>query len=153
MVSSWMLPRVALVRTDFSEEHGASVIRVTRICELGTTLAVTSNRRTLRRNTKGSSETSVLTRATQHNIPEGTILHNVNVLRQNVTVDGGQSKVGACQLEVLLPYTNKKTKQTPWPLVRKRTIPTDRPPLVDEICTSAIYCKKYWVPETFFFAP
>jgi hypothetical protein len=24
-------------------------------------------------------------------------------------------------------------KQTPWPLVRKRTIPTDRPPLVDEI--------------------
>jgi hypothetical protein len=24
-------------------------------------------------------------------------------------------------------------KQTPWPLVRKRTIPTDRPPLVGEI--------------------
>jgi hypothetical protein len=24
-------------------------------------------------------------------------------------------------------------KQTPWPLVRERTIPTDRPPLVDEI--------------------
>jgi hypothetical protein len=24
-------------------------------------------------------------------------------------------------------------KQTPWPLVRKRTIPTERPPLVDEI--------------------
>jgi hypothetical protein len=32
-------------------------------------------------------------------------------------------------------YTNanKKTKQTPWPLVRERTIPTERPPLVDEI--------------------
>jgi hypothetical protein len=29
--------------------------------------------------------------------------------------------------------TNKKTKQTPWPLVRERTIPTERPPLVDEI--------------------
>jgi hypothetical protein len=27
----------------------------------------------------------------------------------------------------------KQTKQTPWPLVRKRTIPTERPPLVDEI--------------------
>jgi hypothetical protein len=27
----------------------------------------------------------------------------------------------------------KKEKETPWPLVRKRTIPTDRPPLVDEI--------------------
>jgi hypothetical protein len=24
-------------------------------------------------------------------------------------------------------------KETPWPLVRERTIPTDRPPLVDEI--------------------
>jgi hypothetical protein len=30
--------------------------------------------------------------------------------------------------------TNKQTnKQTPWPLVRERIIPTDRPPLVDEI--------------------
>jgi hypothetical protein len=28
---------------------------------------------------------------------------------------------------------NKKKKKTPWPLVRERTIPTDRPPLVDEI--------------------
>jgi hypothetical protein len=33
------------------EDLGASFIRVTRIGELGTTLAVTSNRRTLRRNT------------------------------------------------------------------------------------------------------
>jgi hypothetical protein len=31
-------------------------------------------------------------------------------------------------------YENQeKQKQTPWPLVRERTIPTDRPPLVDEI--------------------
>jgi hypothetical protein len=28
---------------------------------------------------------------------------------------------------------NKQTKQTPWPLVRERTIPTERPPLVDEM--------------------
>jgi hypothetical protein len=34
------------VRTDVSEELGASFIRVTRIGELGTTLAATSNRRT-----------------------------------------------------------------------------------------------------------
>jgi hypothetical protein len=47
-----MLRRVALVRTDVSEERSASFIRVTRIGELGTTLAVTSNRRTLQRNTK-----------------------------------------------------------------------------------------------------
>jgi hypothetical protein len=48
-----MLRRVALVRTDVSEELCASFARMTRIGELGTTLAVTSNRRTLRRNTKG----------------------------------------------------------------------------------------------------
>jgi hypothetical protein len=38
-------------KSDVSEEFSASFIRVTRIGELGTTLAVTSNRRTLRRNT------------------------------------------------------------------------------------------------------
>jgi hypothetical protein len=42
MVSSEMLRRVALVRTDVSEELGASIIRVTRIGELGM-LAVTSS--------------------------------------------------------------------------------------------------------------
>jgi hypothetical protein len=51
MASSGMLLHVALVRTDVSELN-ASFIRVTRIGELGTTLAVTSNRHTLRRNTK-----------------------------------------------------------------------------------------------------
>jgi hypothetical protein len=38
MVSSGMLRRVALVKTDFSEELSASFIRVTTIRELGTTL-------------------------------------------------------------------------------------------------------------------
>jgi hypothetical protein len=47
MASSGMLHRVAPVRTDVSEELIASVIRVTKIGELGTTLAATSNRRTL----------------------------------------------------------------------------------------------------------
>jgi hypothetical protein len=37
-----MLRHVALVRTNVSEELSASFIRVTRIGELGTTLAVTS---------------------------------------------------------------------------------------------------------------
>jgi hypothetical protein len=54
-----MLRRVVLISTDILKEHSASIIRVTRIGELGK-LAVTSNRRTLQRNT----------RATRCNIPE-----------------------------------------------------------------------------------
>jgi hypothetical protein len=50
MASSGTLRRVALVRTDVPEERIAFIIKVTRIGELGTTLAVTSNRSTLRRN-------------------------------------------------------------------------------------------------------
>jgi hypothetical protein len=44
--------RVALVRTDVSKESSPSFIRVTRIGELGPTLAVTSNRSMVRRNIK-----------------------------------------------------------------------------------------------------
>jgi hypothetical protein len=47
MSSSGMSHRVALVRTDVSEERIVSINSVTRIDELETTLAVTSNRRTL----------------------------------------------------------------------------------------------------------
>jgi hypothetical protein len=39
-----MLRCVALVRPDVSEERSPSIIRVARVGELGTTLAVTSNR-------------------------------------------------------------------------------------------------------------
>jgi hypothetical protein len=42
MPSYGMLCLVALVRTDVSEEHFASIIRVTRMSELGIMLAVTS---------------------------------------------------------------------------------------------------------------
>jgi hypothetical protein len=51
-MSCGMLRRVALVKTDVLEELSISFISLTRIGELGTTLAVASNRRTLRRNTK-----------------------------------------------------------------------------------------------------
>jgi hypothetical protein len=44
MSSSGMLSRVVLVRTDVSEEFIASIISLSRIGDLGTTLAVTSNR-------------------------------------------------------------------------------------------------------------
>jgi hypothetical protein len=62
-----MLRRVALVRTEVSEEISASVIRVTIIGKLRTTLA--TDARGMR-----SSKTSVLTRATRCNIPEDTII-------------------------------------------------------------------------------
>jgi hypothetical protein len=93
MASSGMLCHVALVRTDVSEELSNPIIRVTRIGELGTTLAITSNRRMLRllvmtdvlsspilvtlmMEALSSSETSVLTRATRCNIAEDAILHS-----------------------------------------------------------------------------
>jgi hypothetical protein len=43
MASSGMLRRVALVRTNVSEELSASFIKVARIGELGTKLSVTSS--------------------------------------------------------------------------------------------------------------
>jgi hypothetical protein len=47
----WDVSRVAVVRTDISEERIAFIIRVKKVSELGTTLAVTSNRSTLSRST------------------------------------------------------------------------------------------------------
>jgi hypothetical protein len=54
MLSSGMLRRVALVKTGVSEERSVSIIMVTRIGELGTTLAVISNRRTLKEKKVGT---------------------------------------------------------------------------------------------------
>jgi hypothetical protein len=58
---------VALVRTDVSEERIAPIIRLRRIGELGTTLAVTGSRST------PASETSDLKRAKLRNSPEDGI--------------------------------------------------------------------------------
>jgi hypothetical protein len=71
-----MLRNVALVTTDVSKELNASIIRVTRICGLGRTLAATSNRRTPRSLRHLLVTANVVTRATRLNIPEDAILHS-----------------------------------------------------------------------------
>jgi hypothetical protein len=91
MVSSGMFRSAALVRTDVSEKLRASFIKVTRIGELGTMLLIASVVPsspilvTMMEETLCSSETSVLTRATQCNIPEDTILHISMLLRKPPT--------------------------------------------------------------------
>jgi hypothetical protein len=73
---------VALVRTDVSEELSASFIRVTRIDELGTTPALTTNRRTLRRNTNTSGRLGPVARILEG--PHGVICqkrHSTSGLR------------------------------------------------------------------------
>jgi hypothetical protein len=89
MVSSLMLRRVALVRTDVLEEPSTSFIRVTRIGELLTTLAATSNRRTLRSISSQRGARFLrnvgLTRATQRNIPQDTIRHSHSRETSNLT--------------------------------------------------------------------
>jgi hypothetical protein len=46
----WDVTTCGSLKTDVLQEHSASFIKVTSIGELDTTLAVTSNQRTLRRN-------------------------------------------------------------------------------------------------------
>jgi hypothetical protein len=68
-----MLRRVAFVRTDVSEEPSASFIRVT-IGELGTTLALTSNRSKLRRNTMAFLRSVRRLLVTSRVVPSSSIL-------------------------------------------------------------------------------
>jgi hypothetical protein len=59
MTSSGMQRRVALLRAEYSEKHNASIMRVTRIGELGTSLAINRNRHTLRKLGISSQRSSV----------------------------------------------------------------------------------------------
>jgi hypothetical protein len=79
MVSSGLLRRVALVRTDVSEEPGASHLvflrSVRRLLVAACVVPSSSIFVTLMKEAPYSFETSVLTRATRRNNPEDTILY------------------------------------------------------------------------------
>jgi hypothetical protein len=72
MVSSGLLRRVALVRTDVSEELTYAAKKY--ISSQRTSVAISPIIVTLMKEAPGYSETSVLTRATRRNNPEDTIL-------------------------------------------------------------------------------
>jgi hypothetical protein len=79
-----MLRRVALARTEVSEEPIVSIFGVTKIDELGTKLLQLLSKAlvyllifiTLMMEAIFSSKTSVVTRTTLHNITEDDILHS-----------------------------------------------------------------------------
>jgi hypothetical protein len=104
MASSGMLHRVALVRTDVSEEPLASFIRVTKIGELGTTQAATSNRRTLRRNTQKTSFFIVTAVKTSNLTSQKNVVHTLNTsLREySFRIIGGELQAN---LQALFTHT------------------------------------------------
>jgi hypothetical protein len=95
MASSGMLRRAALVRTDISEELRASFIRVTRIGGPGTTLSVTSNRRTLLRSEGSAKFLRNVGSYKSHTayIPEDAILRfAISSFTAKYSIDGLQIK-------------------------------------------------------------
>jgi hypothetical protein len=98
MVSSGLLRRVALVRTDVSEEPGASVIRVflhsvRRLLLAACGVPSSPIFGTLMKEAPGSSEKSVLRRATRRNNPEDTILQLNIKFRKMIWLLGRNSEL------------------------------------------------------------
>jgi hypothetical protein len=106
MVSSGMLHRVVLVRTDISEEPSASFMRVTRIGELGTTLGVTSNRRTLRRNTEWYFFIYVIA-----SLNKNPLLRNDHYIRYDTVAAGNHLLSNTATIATKLILSQRETKK------------------------------------------
>jgi hypothetical protein len=61
-------------------------------------------------------------------LPRTNLLANSSCRLDEETENGAKA-----QEEGSRAIDNNNKKRTPWPLVRKRTLPTERPSLVDEI--------------------
>jgi hypothetical protein len=102
MASSGVLRRVALVRTDVSEQLSASFMRVTRIDQLGTTLAVSSNRRTQR---SGQVNFRILQKLNKQRVTTYEDIHGNTKLSYNCRLKRNIS--GLLQVRALIfPPTN-----------------------------------------------
>jgi hypothetical protein len=66
------------------------------------------------------------------NIPKLCILLTRNIYEAHIILKNNQHKQNSLWYRPSV-FCEDKKKQTLWPLVRKRTIPTDRPPPVSEI--------------------
>jgi hypothetical protein len=138
MVSSGMLRRAALVRTDVSEELRASFIRMTFLCSVRRLLVIASVVPSspilvsLMKEELSSSETSVLTRATRRNIPEDTILHSHR--RENLKSYSEKTCHSAALSTTDPSHVLTGTEPRPLqrePILRHRPVHTQKPCLHD----------------------
>jgi hypothetical protein len=122
MSLSGMLRRMLLVRTEVSEECSATIIRVTIIGELGTTLAVTSNRllhnlsyksiTAQRPGRRHSSHIGLLGRVTRPVARPPRAQENTEKTRGNVSMSGTGFKptIPVFELSKLYPVLENSTR-------------------------------------------
>jgi hypothetical protein len=102
MASYGMLRRVALVRTDVSEELSASFIRVRQLLDTAIIVPSLPILVTLMKEALCSFEKSVLTRATRHNTPEDGILYSHRRENLKSYIQNLVSKIYFCKKAVIL---------------------------------------------------